>query len=577
MRTRWMSWAAWWSGDLERLMRDTACTAPGGYWDRQSKKPGTKYHLPLAADLARTAAELMYGDTPAIKFESNPDAQTAWEDLSQKIGWANKLLESGEVGAAVGGSYLRPAWDDQTAEHPLFTVVRADRALPEFRFDQLVGVCFVTVLPMPAGWKAYRDGQVWRWLEHHEPRQIRHELWLGSESNLGQPQLLEVHPATEFLTANIPTTAIRPKGILAEYIPCDLPNALDESLPLGRSVLQGVETMLDALDETFDSWMRDFRLGKGRVLLSGEMLTPVAAQRKSSGGGFLGGRFGGSKNTTPAAAFDVDAEAFMTLETPMEQAGANGTTTTPITLVQFAIRVKEHFDTCMAIVEQVVSRAGYAPQTFGINVDGQLSGTAMRRRELRSHRTKDRMRRYARPALERAAETLMLINATLFGGPRPTARPTLEWKDTDGADPKETADTVEILRRAMVMSVETAVREVHPEWDDDQVKDEVGRLAAEQPALTAPSLTGDEPIEPTEDEVTGEGGVTKEQVDMFRSLWLSGVDPAEAARKAGLGQLAMVDNPRPVTVAPDKGDDSDTPAGPPAPGQPPKPIPFPGR
>lgn len=575
MRTRWLSWAAWWSGDLDRLMRDTACTAPGGYWDRRRKAGSTKYHLPLAADLARTAAELMYGDTPAMKFENDPDTQAAWEQLSQTIGWANKLLESGEIGAAVGGSYLRPAWDDQTAENPLFTVVRADRALPEFRFDQLVGVCFVTVLPQPAGWKAYRDGQVWRWLEHHESGQIRHELWLGSEASIGKPMPLEMHPATEFLTAVIDTRLIRPKGILAEYIPADLPNPLDETLPLGRSVLQGVETLLDALDEVWDSWMRDIRIGKGRILISGEMLTPVAAQRKSSSTGMFGGLFG-SKNTTPAAAFDEDAEVYVPLEMQPEDSEGKAN---PITLVQFTLRVKEHFDTCMAIVEQIVSRAGFAPQTFGINIDGQLSGTAMRRRELRSHRTKDRMRRYARPALERVAETIMLINAALFGGPRPKARPALAWRDTDGADPKEQAETVEILRRAMVMSVETAVRTVHPDWDDDQVADEVKLLLNEQAALTAPALDGTEPLEPADpnpDEMLANGEITAEQANKFGQLTRSGVDPQEAARLSWGGSVKMIPGATPVTI---KLDEDDAPA-PPGPGQPaaPKPAPpQPGR
>lgn len=567
MRQRWQSWAAWWSGDLEALRRDTPATAPGGYWWRRNKPGASQIHVPLGSDLARTTAELMYGDTPVTDFEAGEEFQNAWEELSQTIGWANTLLESGEVGGALGGSYLKPAWDSETADHPLLMVVRGDQALPEFRFNTLHAVTFVTELAPPADWTSRNRHEVWRWLEHHEPGQIRHELWLGSVGNIGNPLTLNEHPHTKFLEGVIDTRGIRPKGILVEFIPCDLPQPLD-MLPIGRSVMQGVETLLDQLDEVWDSWMRDFRIGKGRVLLSKEMLDPIAGPQKRSA---LGGLFSGRKNTTAGSAFDVDAEAFVGLE--MSPEGKDGAPA-PITLNQFAIRMQEHYETAMAIVQEIVSRAGFAPQTFGINVDGQLSGTAMRRRELRSHRTKDRMRRYARPKVERIAETIMLINAELFNGPKPKKRPTLKWRDSDGADPKETAETVQLLRNALVMSVEEGVRTVHPEWDDKQVGLEVGRLLQEQAALTAPALDGTEPAEPAEGEPLAAGEASKEQVEKFRSLWLSGVEPQEAARQAGMGPLTMVANPRPVTVAPDK-DDAE-PAAPPVPGQPPKPFP-PGR
>jgi hypothetical protein len=500
MRARWQSWAAWWSGDLDRLKQDTPATAPGGYWARRNKAGATQIHLPLAADLARTTAEMVYGDTPVLEFEGDKATQAAWDDLAQTIGWSNTLLESGEVGAALGGSYLRPGWDKDTAEHPLPMVVRADMALPEFRFNQLHAVCFVTELPPPADWTARNRGEVWRWLEHHEPRQIRQELWLGSAGNIGHPMPLAEHPHVAHLEAVFDTTPIRAKGILVEYIPNDLPQPLDV-LPLGRSVLQGVETLLDQLDEVMDSWMRDIRLGKGRILLAREMLDPIGPQKR----GGIGGMFA-RRNTSPAGGFDVDAEAFVGLE--MSPDGKDGAPA-PITHVQFEIRVEEHLASAMALIEQIVARGGFAPQTMGIHVEGQISGTAMRRRDMRSHRTKDRIRRYARSPLERFAETMMLINAWAFDGQRPTKRPTLAWRETDQADPKETAETIEILRRAQAMSVEVAVQMAHPEWDDKQVEDEVKLLMQEQAALTAPAFDGTEPLVPE----APEGGAAKEQED----------------------------------------------------------------
>ncbi|HEU5475694.1 MAG TPA: phage portal protein [Actinophytocola sp.] len=550
------------------LKTSTGCTAPGGYWDRRRVKGGTVYHLPLAGDIARTSAELVAGDTPAIDWEGDA-LQKAWDDLAQDIGWANILLEAFEVAAALGGVYLRPAWDNKTANHPLLTAVRADEALPTFRFGRLSSVTFVTYLDAPDAWSQRGAGEVWRWLEHHEPGQIRQELWLGTATSVGSPRPLDEHPMTEGLAGVVDTRGIR-DGILVEYIPNDLPQPLDP-LPLGRADIQGVETLLDALDETWDSWMRDIRLGKGRILLSREMLTSV---RPSSAGGWRGLFGGRQENTNPAAAFDVDAEAFVPLDTPAEDQGKQ----TPITLNQFAIRVKEHFDTAMALVEQITSRAGYAPQTMGMDVDGATSGTARRLREIRSIRTRDRKRRYGRRGLERLAETLMLIGASteFGGGPRPTRQPTLKWA-ADAADPKETAETIQILRSALAMSVEMAVRAAHPEWDDKQVDEEVGRILAEQAAMVAPAPTGFEPDQPEpDDDGQVPGTITPEQANVFGTLIRSGVDPQEAARQAWGGSVRMIPRATPVTIKVGE----DEPAPPPVPGAAPKPPagpPVPGR
>lgn len=441
-------------------------------------------HLPLAADIARTSAELVAGDTPAMTW-ADPTAQVVWDDISQCLGWANTLLEAAEVAAALGGVYLRPQWDMTVADHPFLTVVRPDEALPTFRFGCLASVTFATVLE--------NDGRdVLRWLEHHEPGQIRHELWRGTPTSIGRPIPLVDHEATRHLVPVIDTERILGRrGLLVQYIPNDTPNPLVR-LPLGRADVQGAETLLDALDEAWDSWMRDIRLGKARLVVAADYLD--AAPRDGAGGRWFGRR-------RPAKTFDLDAEVFTPL--PGLDVEAVNDKTPGITPVQFALRVEEHRATVAQLVEEIISRCGYAPQTFGLHVEGQLSGTAIRRREHRSYRTRDRKRRYARPALEQTARVLLAIHRVVFGAQVPDERPTLEWRETGQADPLETAQVVELLRRAEVVSDEVAVRMAHPEWDEDQVATEVRRLADRRRELTAPAATGFEPVtdaDTTEDE-----------------------------------------------------------------------------
>lgn len=499
LRTYWQSHRAWWSGDLKALKAYTPLTAPGGYWARMRNKPGSReIHVPIAADIARTAADLVAGDTPHIDWEDQQataaepadgetpakpkksPVQETWDAIAQRIGFANKLLEGVETGSAISGWYLKPAWDDRLGNRPLLTVVPADQALPTFLFGELLSVTFVTELAAPADWSQRREStQVWRWLEHHEPGQIRHELWLGTSERVGSLRPLADHPMTAKFQSVIPTTDIKP-GLLVEFVPNDLPNPLDTTVPTGRSDLQGVETLLDALDEAMASWMRDIKLAAARILASDEMLTPI---RQTSSGLFsgLGGMFGRG-NTTPAKAFDVDNEVFTPLNMPADDEGKPA----PIQLIQPEIRFEAHERTVLQLIEQIISRAGYAPQTFGMHVEGQLSGTAMRRRAEKSYRTRDRKRRYLRPALESIAYTLMLLNKVLNNdAPKPDKMPTLVWREADQADPLEMAQVIELLTRARAASREVRVRQAHPEWDDTQVAEEVARLAKEDEELNA--------------------------------------------------------------------------------------------
>lgn len=475
MRRYWSSWGAWWSGDLDWLKRDTPATSPGGYWERRAQKLGGRdMHLPIASDVARTSAKLLFGDAPRLEFAGD-GVQDVWDELAEELGWSNSLLEGAEVGAAMGGVFLRPQWDASLAKRPLLTMVRADEAIPQFTYGMLRSVTFFTEYDESGG-------TVLRWLEHHEPGQIRHELWRGNSTNIGRSVPLTEHPDTAGLVATlgpdgvVDTTPIRPDGgLLVDYVPNDLPQPLHRQ-PYGKADVQGLETELDALDESWDSWMRDIRLGKSRILASQEVLDEVVPTKP--------GLLGKWRKNQPTKVLDTDAEVFMSLPgMPMDEGGKLA----PITPVQFKIRFQEHAETCNALVDEIVSRAGYAPQSFGRHVEGQLSGTAISRRERRSSETRNKKRKYWKPAIQRQAETLMLINYAVFSGPTPGDRPALEWP-ADQADPKESAETVELLRRAEAISTETAVQMAHPEWPEGDVTEEVGRIIKERPA--APDPTG---------------------------------------------------------------------------------------
>lgn len=485
---------AWYSGDEKRLaaiyggatQQHPTIAERLRFWSRPTGEgPGRqRVHLPIAADVAATAADLLFGDTPTLIVPEahedpaptedgripNPSAEAveagaAEERLAELLelgGVASTLLEGAEVGSALGGVYLRPMWDPELADHPLLTVVHPDFALPEFRWGHLVAVTF---------WREVaRDGQtVWRHLERHETGGIFHGLFVGTATTLGTKIALTDHADTAGIGADSDGMVAVPngvKGLLVRYVPNVRPNRKHRGKPVGRADTAGVESLMDSADETWTSWMRDIRLAKGRLVVPQEFL-----ERR-------GGRGGG-------ATFDMDTEVFAPVDmdpASREKAG--------ITLAQFAIRAEEHAATLKALFEAIVRTAGYSPQSFGMHGSGStVTATEIDAREDRSDRTTSRKRRYWR-AVEEVAENMLIIDREIFGTPVTPMRPRLDWPDNDGMGMDQLATTLDLLTRAEAASIETKVRMVNPDWDAPQVLAEVDRIKAETGLVVADPTGG---------------------------------------------------------------------------------------
>lgn len=213
--------------------------------------------------------------------------------------------------------------------------------------------------------------------------------------------------------------------------------------------------MMDALDEAWSSWMRDIRLGAARLLVDEEFLD-------SSG------------------KFRIWQELFIKLHMADARLASSGYE--PIKPVQFNIRVEEHMKTTEALAIEIITRAGYSPQSFGFRLEGQTeSGTALRTRERKSLMTRNKKGNYWQPALWELLWQMQLIDSAsgLNHGYEPQEVDAV-LQDSVVPDPRETSETVRNLDQARALSREIKVRMVHPDWDEEAVQAEVKRLQDEQ-------------------------------------------------------------------------------------------------
>ncbi|WP_329424004.1 capsid protein [Streptomyces sp. NBC_01268] len=490
-------WDAWYSAEPDRLEQRYTNRGAIGTPNRPAQYAGgvrgwiartwwgtptpagerrTKLHIPLAGDIARTSSGLLFSEPP--KLISDDDTTQARLDDLVENGLHPTLLESGELCAALGGAYYRVVWDEEVSDRPWIDTVAADRAVPEFRYGKLVAVTFWTVLADPEDPTGRR---VFRHLERHEKGRIYHGLYEGSATSLGAARPLQDHPATAPLAAEVDANGGldtgAPDHLTASYMPNVRPARSWRHIPSaaywGQSDFQGIEGILDALDEAWSSWMRDIRLGKGRIVVADALL-----QSQGPGQG---------------AAWNEDREVYAGLNMLPRAGDPN-----PITPVQFAIRVAEHRESCSALVEQAAHQSGYSAATFGETGEGSaVTATEIRARQRRTLMTRAKKSLYGIPAISDITGALLAVEAgPRFGvqGLDVSEPPKVEFEDSISESSGELAATVELLNRAVAASTDTKVRLMHPDWDDKQVKAEVEAILGENAMgpTADPTLTGAE-------------------------------------------------------------------------------------
>ena len=458
-------YAAVYSGDRDELRKTSK---PGLFWARDGK---AKIHMGLAGDIAATSADLLFGEEAAfsseeaMKANSTDNPQQARLDkivTDNNIG--GTLSEAAESCAVLGDVFLKISYWRDGLECPILSAVQADSAWAEYVVGALRCVHFFSVAARSA-----EGDRVLRIYERYEKGKITTKLFLGDSEKLGREQ-----GADKLKKIGIEADNKLPVDeMLAVHIPNVRPNRRFRDSRLGRSDLDGLRDELDSLDEAYSSWMRDIRLAKARQIVPAEYL------RRRPEDMFEGG----SKFTYE---FDEDVETFVALDIDPSRL------TNPIIASQFAIRADEHAKTCADLIRNIVTEAGYSPQTFGMDISGNAqSGSALRIREKKSASTRNKKQTYWAGPLTAIMTALVRLDAALYPtqGSSPTDSVDVQFADTMSSDLSTISAALMSLNSAIAMSTEEKVRTLHPDWSDQDVTDEAARIAAENGfLLPAPDM-----------------------------------------------------------------------------------------
>ncbi|HEY1820419.1 MAG TPA: phage portal protein [Trebonia sp.] len=418
----------------------------------------TKVHIPLATDITTMSADLLFAKRPKFEAEDGDTAVADWCEERFDDDLHSTLHEGADLCAGLGGLYLRTVYDQALSDRPWIELVHADAAVPVFRAGKLTEVTFWRVL--------VDDGdEVHRHLEHHDIRtnSVYHSVYVGDQQTLGSVVGLRDYPDLQPLFATLDSdNAIRfpdiaPDASTVTYIPNMRPNRywrhLGHAAALGRSDFAGIEGLMDSLDETFSSWMRDIRLGKMRLMVPPDYLNDLGPGK--------------------GALADIEKEVFVPLKM------LSGTADSAITANQFAIRWEDHQSTMKQILGDTLRSAGYSGQIFGESTNVAMTATEVEDRDRRTLMTGKRKQQYWRPGLRDALYSLQWIEKSVFKRPITPARPLIMWPEMILPSLSETSTTIVAMNTAQAASKQTMIQLLHPDWTDDQVTEELDRIRDE--------------------------------------------------------------------------------------------------
>jgi hypothetical protein len=465
-----MEHSAWYSGDTSELInfystgRHTPFTN-GRFWGENimAKDKRTVVHTPLAGDIATFSADMLFSEKPDIvipeAYERNDAGDLIKNDRAQKAddrlneiiekgGVMARLLEAGETSAGLGGVMLKPTWDREITDVPILTIAQPDTFIPVFKFGFLVGVIFHKVIMKEDG------GKVYRLLEYYSKGWIENGLYIGDDRTIGNRIPLTYLEATKEIP---PQIATKIDDILCRYVANKRPHKRFRGTNLGMSDYQGSESLMDSLDLTMTSWIRDIVLGRARLHVADGML-------QNDGKGNIH--------------FDAGSELYVELDIDPSMLMDGGKA---ITATQFAIRTEEHYKTATELTAKILHMAGYAPQSFGFNLDGNISTESHEIRERKTLITKQKKESFYKTALNDIFHIMLMIDSIHLENDTPTEfRPNTTFADTLGHDIGAVAKTVQMLKTAQSASIQTRIEMLHPDWTPEEVKDEVARIQEEE-------------------------------------------------------------------------------------------------
>lgn len=368
------------------------------------------FYLNLSKAVCSELAGMIWTDQTQITVSTKGYEDSEEDPLNEyvckvlkKNAFTEKMQEAIEQSAALGGEALK-VWRE----------VRRDsngNEVPETE-NLKIGFCMADQF-VPTAWdnaqvtegvfisRQAKGGYYYTRLEWHKwdglTYVITNELYRSDKFKIGttEPQdilgfrvpLAELYPLLDE-----ETTITELEGSLFSYFRPPIANNIDDNSPLGVSIYANALETLHALDICFDSFVREFRLGKKRIIVPARMIKTVVDPVTG----------------VPRRYFDATDETYEALST-------DDPDSLKIQDNSVALRVKEHVAAINAFLNIFCLQVGLSAGTFSFDTQnhGIKTATEVVSENSKTYKTVRNYQNMVRPAVERLVHNIIAV-ASLY-------------------------------------------------------------------------------------------------------------------------------------------------------------------
>lgn len=318
------------------------------------------FRMGMAKAVCAELASLIWAEGADIHVSTGGDDDTLERfvlDVLKENAFNEKMQELIEQACALGGAavkeYIKVKRDDEgnaIDQRIMIDYCMADQFVPtSWDNSQVSEAVFVS--------RKAKDGMYWTRLEWHEwdgdTYVVRNDLYGAKQKNsAGQSQDIlgfqyPLSAAEQFIEPKVEINGLTTS--LFAYFRTPVANNVDDNSPLGISVYGNAFDTLHALDICYDSFVREFRLGKKRIII------PAAAVRTIVD----------PETGVLRRYFNADDEAFEALATddPDKLKIQDNST---------ELRVEEHIAAINALLSVLCLQVGFSAATFSFDMQNGL-------------------------------------------------------------------------------------------------------------------------------------------------------------------------------------------------------------
>lgn len=363
------------------------------------------YRMNMAKALCAEMAGLVWGEECTVNVsingressDENPDPLNMFaQKVLRKNAFNEKMQENIEEGLALGGAALK-TWceskhDEDGNEIPdtrklMIGYCMADQFIPiSWDNAKVTEGVFVSRIAKGGYYYTRLEWHRWNGLTYVITNELyRSEIQNGKTPEETQDILGMRYPLSEIYPFLDEETEIPVEESLFTYWRTPIANNLDDNSPLGMSIYGNALETLHALDICYDSFVREFRLGKKRIIVPASAVRSVVDPQT----GKLCRYFDASDETYEALASDTPDSL-------------------KITDNSVSLRVEEHVSAINAFLSILCMQVGFSAGTFTFDEHtGLKTATEVVSENSKTYKTIKTIQNQLRPAIEHLVRNII--------------------------------------------------------------------------------------------------------------------------------------------------------------------------